>query len=150
MVAQQDSPSERMLSVRLGAQAPLVDSCSGHLILAFADKLERAAMVAKIPRHHRRLARGELEAMAARVREQGFEVIPSAHNQSITDIGYPVFDHTGSNIAELVVPFFSFSGSSHSVDVAAAQAMVRDAAGAISRSLGSVPAPGFGAGATQG
>jgi DNA-binding IclR family transcriptional regulator len=42
VVAQQDSPSERILSVRLGAEVPLVDSCSGHVLLSYADAAGQA------------------------------------------------------------------------------------------------------------
>ena len=33
IVAQQDSPTERSINVRLGAEAPLLDTCSGHVIV---------------------------------------------------------------------------------------------------------------------
>lgn len=139
VVAQQDSPSERVLSVRLGAEAPLLDSCSGHLILAYATDQERALMIARIPKHHRRPGRTDLEAITRRVRKQGFELIDSAQIAGVRDIGYPVFDHTNKLIAALVVPFFSFLDGSHPVDIAAAQDMVKTTAAAISREMGHSP-----------
>jgi DNA-binding IclR family transcriptional regulator len=139
VVAQQDAPSERVFSVRLGAEAPLLNTCSGHVLLAFADEHEREIMVGKIPRHHPRPVRRDLDRIILRVREQGCEVIPSAQVQGVTDVGYPVFDHTGGCIAALVVPFFSYIDGSHSADLKTAQLSARDAAGAISRMLGSAP-----------
>lgn len=140
VVVQQDSPSERVLSVRLGAEAPLLDSCSGHLILAYASEQERALMVARIPKHHRRPGKtADLDSIARRVRKQGFELIDSAQISGVRDIGYPVFDHTNKLIAALVVPFFSFLDGSHAVDITAAQAMVKTAAAAISREMGHYP-----------
>lgn len=136
VVAQQDSPSERILSIRLGAEVPLVDSCSGHVLLAYADTESRGAMLAKIPGYHRKPGKRELEAMVKRVSERGCEVISSAQIQGVTDIGYPVFDHTGTCIAALVVPFFFYLDGSHPVDVASAQVLVRDAAGELSAALG--------------
>jgi DNA-binding IclR family transcriptional regulator len=139
VVAQQDSPSERVLSVRLGAEAPLLDSCSGHLILTYAEEQERALMVAHIPKHHRRPGRTDLDSITRRVRKQGFELIDSAQISGVRDIGYPVFDHTNHLIAALVVPFFSFLDGSHPVDIAAAQGLVMTAAAAISREMGYSP-----------
>lgn len=139
VVAQQDSPSERVLSVRLGAEAPLLDSCSGHLILAFSDEQERKLMVEKIPKHHRRPNRSDIGAIVRRVRKQGFELIDSAQISGVRDIGYPIFDHTNQLIASLIVPFFSFLDGSHPVDIKEAQAKVREAAAAISREMGHWP-----------
>ena len=136
VVVQQDAPCERILSVRLGADVPLLDSCSGHLLLAFADAEAREAMVAKIPREHRKPGRRDLATLVARVRERGCEVIPSAQIQGVTDIGYPVFDHTGECIAALVVPFFFFIDGSHPVDLATAQQMVAETSLRISSALG--------------
>lgn len=141
VVAQQDSPSERVLSVRLGAEAPLLDSCSGHLILAYAAEQERALMVARIPNHHRRPSRADLDAIARRVRKQGYELIDSAQISGVRDIGYPVFDHTDRLLAALVVPFFSFLDGSHPVNISTAQGLVKTAAAAISREMGHSPEP---------
>lgn len=138
VVAQQDSPSERILSVRLGAEAPLLDSCSGHLILAYAAKQERASMVERIPRHHRRPTRQELDAITKRVVSQGFELMNSAQIANVHDIGYPVFDHTGHLIAAMVVPFFFYLDDSHRVDLASVQAITAEVAGLISRAMGYV------------
>jgi len=139
VVAQQDSPSERVLSVRLGAEAPLLNSCSGHLILAYADERERALMISRIPKHHRRPKPSDVDAIARRVRKQGFELIDSAQISGVRDIGYPVFDHTRQLIAALVVPFFSFLDGSHPVNITAAQDTVKTAATTISREMGYSP-----------
>jgi DNA-binding IclR family transcriptional regulator len=136
VVAQQDAPSERVFSVRLGAEAPLLNTCSGHVLLAFAEEQEREIMVGKIPRHHPRPVRRDLERIIQRVREQGCEIIPSAQVQGITDVGYPVSDHTGSCLAALVVPFFAYIDGSHAADLKAVQIAAREAASAISRLLG--------------
>ncbi len=137
VVAQQDAPSARVFSVKLGAEAPLLDSCSGHILLAYADEDERAFMVSKIPgRHRRKATSNELETISKRVRRQGFELVKSSIIHGITDIGYPVFDHTGKNTAALVVPFFSYLDGSHPVTLSDAQPMVGDTAARISAALG--------------
>lgn len=139
VVAQQDSPSERILSVRLGAEAPLIDSCSGHLILAYATRQERAAMLDRIPRHHRRPTRAEVDKVVERVLAQGYELVNSAQIGNVRDIGYPVFDHTGHLMAALVVPFISYLDESHPIDIDSAREMTANAALLISRAMGYAP-----------
>lgn len=139
VVAQQDSPSERILSVRLGAEAPLIDSCSGHLILAYATHQERAAMIDRIPRHHRRPSRAEVDKVVERVLRQGYELVNSAQIGNVRDIGYPVFDHTGHLMASLVVPFISYLDDSHPIDIDRAREMTANAALLISRAMGYAP-----------
>lgn len=139
VVAQQDSPSERIFSVRLGAEAPLIDSCSGHVILAFADDHERRTMISRIPDHHRKPSLAEAGRVARRVREQGFELVDSAQIGNIRDIGFPVFDHTQNLIAALVVPFIAYLDDSHPVNIEEATRLTGEAAALISRAMSYVP-----------
>lgn len=139
VVVQQDSPSERILSVRLGAEAPLIDSCSGHLILAYATPEERAAMIDRIPRHHRKPTRADCEKVVKRVQKQGYELIASAQIGNVRDIGYPVFDHAGQLMAALVVPFISYLDDSHPIDIDKAREMTAQTALLISRAMGYSP-----------
>ena len=60
VVVQQDAPSERVMTVRLGAEAPLVNTCSGHVLLAFASPQQRAMMIGEIPRGQRKPTKKEL------------------------------------------------------------------------------------------
>lgn len=139
VVVQQDSPSERILSVRLGAEAPLIDSCSGHVILAFSTEQERRTMIGRIPAHHRKPSIAEANRVAKQVREQGFERVHSAQIGNVLDIGFPIFDHTGTLIAALVVPFISYLDDSHLVDIEEATRLTALAAEQISRGMSHVP-----------
>ena len=136
VVAQYDSPSERILSVRLGAEAPLIDSCSGHLILAYSTEQERAMMIKRIPKHHRKPSRSEISTVVKRIQDQGFELKESEQIGNVKDIGYPVFAHTGHLIAASIAPFIPYLDESHKVDVQRAQQMVMDAAQRISEAMG--------------
>ena len=138
VVAQQDGPSERVLSVRLGAQAPLIDTCSGHILLAFASDHNRPMMVAEIPRSNRKPRQGEVRRLVDRVRNQGYEAMPSAQIQGVRDIGYPVFDHSGEIAAALVVPFMAYLDDSHPVPYEEAGPHIASSASAISQMLGSL------------
>ena len=136
VVVQQDPPSERILQVRLGAEAPLIDTCSGHILLAFSSDEDRAAMVREIPEFEPKATPPELAVLVARVREQGQEIIPSSQVQGVTDIGFPVFDHTGIIAAALVVPFLAYLDDSHPISFEAVQMETGQSAAAISQALG--------------
>jgi DNA-binding IclR family transcriptional regulator len=136
VVVQQNAPSARVLSVRLGAEAPLSDSCSGHILLAFAEDVERDEMLEAIPSSHRKPSSQALKKIVERIRADGFECIPSAQIQGVQDIGYPVFDHAGRVAAALVVPFLAFLDGSHPVKIDAAQKAIEKTAQEITAGLG--------------
>ncbi len=136
IVVQQDSPAERILSVRLGAEASLSDSCSGHVLLAFADKEEREEMLDSIPDYHRKPRQGALKKIITRIRSDGFECMASAQIQGVRDIGFPVFEHSGQLTAVLVVPFLGYLDDSHPVSMKKAQPAIADIAAEISLRLG--------------
>jgi DNA-binding IclR family transcriptional regulator len=136
IVVQQDSMSARVLSVRLGAEAPLLDTCSGHVLLAFNNDADRDEMLKAIPVSHRRPTQSALKKLVGRIRDDGFECIPSAQIYGVQDIGYPVFDHSGRVAAVLVVPFLAYLDGSHPVKLEAAQEAIEETAKQISARLG--------------
>ncbi len=136
VVVQQNAPSARVLSVRLGAEAPLSDTCSGHILLAFAEDSDQGEMLAAIPESHRKPSEFALRKIVERIRSDGFECIPSAQIQGVQDIGYPVLEHTGRVAAALVVPFLAFLDGSHPVKIDAAQKAIEKTAHQITAGLG--------------
>ena len=138
VVAQYDAPTDRIFSVRLGAIAPLLDTCSGHILLAFADEDSRRSMLSKIPDPKRRPNAREIGRMVKRVRGQGNEIVASAQVQGVMDIGFPVFDHAGYIAAALVMPFLEYLDGSHPVSADRAAELTEAAAKDISTALGLV------------
>ena len=136
VVARQDAPSERILNVRLGAEAPLLDTCSGHVLLAFAGDRERATMIAQIPKSQRRPKKGELTRLVTRVTRQGYEAMKSAQIQGVQDIGFPIFDHGGEVAAALVVPFLAYLDDSHPISFDQSKHHASVSARAVSAALG--------------
>lgn len=96
-------------------------------------------MLDRIPRHHRKPTRAEVEKVVERVLRQGYELIDSAQIGNVRDIGYPVFDHTGHLMAALVVPFISYLDDSHPIAIDKAREMAAEAALLISRAMGYSP-----------
>jgi len=138
VVAQEDAPTDRILSVRLGAEAPLLDTCSGHVLLAFADDVERQRMLDKIPGSHRRPAEGEIDKLVRRVRKRGYEIVRSAQVRGVQDIGYPIFDRTGQVIAALAVPYLAYLDDDDAVSLDDVGPLTAEAAHRISAALGKV------------
>lgn len=135
VVEQQDSPSARVFSVRLGAIAPLLDTCSGHVLLAFSNEEQREQMIMRMPKQNKRI-RDDIKKIVTKVLEQKHEVIKSRQVEGIHDIGFPVFDHTENIVAVLVVPFFAYLDDSHPVKLEDAKQYLADAALDLSKSLG--------------
>lgn len=136
VIVQQDSPSERMLSVRLGAEASLSETCSGHVLLAFADDDERQEMLDSVPEYHHKPPKTMLKKIVDRIRTDGFECISSAQIQGVQDIGYPVYQQSGRVGAALVVPFLAYLDESHPVKFEVAQEIIAKTAADISSRLG--------------
>jgi len=135
VIAQQDPSSERIFSVRLGASAPLVNSCSGHILLTFANEETRVRMLAELPARERP-RKSDLRQLVGKVRKQGFERVASQQIHGVEDIGFPVFDYTGAIVAALVMPFVSYLDGSHPVAIDQAVLRVKAAAETISSNLG--------------
>lgn len=140
IVAQQDSPTERCLNVRLGTEAPLIDTCSGHVLLAYADAQERKAMLAERPEHSRkRIRKAMLDSVLEEVLSRGYELVNSGQVHGVKDIGFPIFDWTGKVIAALVIPYLTHVDGSNQVSIDTATQYLSDAAGEISELLGFRP-----------
>ena len=143
IVVQQDSPSDRCLNVRLGAEAPLTDTCSGHVLLAFTDAEERRSMLAEQPaRFKKRIKTAQLDGVLATVLSRGYELVDSGQVQGVKDIGFPVFDGAGNVGAVLVIPFVTHVDDSDPTGIDAAIQHLSDAAGQISELLGFRPERG--------
>jgi DNA-binding IclR family transcriptional regulator len=107
VVAQVQGPNNWGMSVRLGATINLVDTGSGHALLAFQSDARRAEMLAEhvvlegeVGMPARKLAR-----LLARVRAQGWWQGESQQAQGVTDISLPILGPRGDAIAVLTCPF---------------------------------------------
>ena len=138
VVAQQDAPTARIFTVRLGAEAPLLDTCSGHVLLAFADAERRESMLGQIPKHHRQPKRGELKKLTDRIQKAGCETIKSGQVHGVEDIGFPILDRSEECVGALVIPYIGFLDGSNALSKKEAVDHARSAAEEISKSLGRV------------
>ena len=107
VVAQANSPGNWGLSIRLGARVGLIDTGSGHVLLAFQTDQRRAEMLAahqavdgEVP-----LSQDELEATLQQVRTLGRWQGDSLQASGVVDISIPVLGPYGEALAVLTCPF---------------------------------------------
>lgn len=107
IVAQVASPNQWSLQLRLGARVSLLDTGSGHALLAWQSDEQRAAML----REHEALegeapiGEAELARAIQRVRRQGWWQGASRQTQGVDDISVPVLGPGDVSIAVLTCPF---------------------------------------------
>jgi len=103
VVAQVDGPGYWNVSVRVGSRISLLHTGSGHIFLAFASAEERRLML-EAQEGAPSMPQG-LERRLDEIREQGFEMMPSAQVPSVSNLSVPIFGPLGSVIAVLTCPF---------------------------------------------
>ena len=103
VIAQVDGPGYWNVSIRVGSRINLLNTGSGHVFLAFASLEERRLML-EAQEGAPPMPRG-LEARLEEVREQGYEMMPSAQVPSVSNLSVPIFGPLGSVIAVLTCPF---------------------------------------------
>lgn len=107
IVAQVNSPVNWGLSVRLGSRVSLVDTGSGHVLLAFQSEARRAEMLAahEVMDGEVRFSARSLAATLRGVRERGHWQGESLQTFGVTDISMPIMGPDGHALAVLTCPF---------------------------------------------
>ncbi|MBN8806804.1 MAG: IclR family transcriptional regulator [Sphingomonas sp.] len=100
IVARQESPDTAGFAVRLGTAIDLQTTCSGRVLLAFAEDDRRADLLGKsAPR--------ALTDQLAAIRAQGYATSPSARMAGVSDLSCPIFGFDGHVVAALTIPFLA-------------------------------------------
>jgi DNA-binding IclR family transcriptional regulator len=107
IVAQTNSPASWGLSIRLGSRVSLIDTGSGHVMLAFQSDVRRAEMLAEhqVLDGESPVPAGDLAATIERVRAAGHWCGDSQQAWGVTDISMPIMATAGGAIAVLTCPF---------------------------------------------
>jgi len=112
IVAQADAPGNMGFSVRPGANIDLLNTASGHVILAFqSDEVRSRALGAWRLRSGRPIPAG-LYRHLEQIRRRGYEELASYQVHGIVNISYPVLNQHGEAIAAMTIPFISRIGDS--------------------------------------
>jgi DNA-binding IclR family transcriptional regulator len=142
VIARQESFADLSFSVRVGTQAPVFQSCSGNLLYAFAEESVRQAMQERVFRETGTPPdAAAIDKLATQIRRQGCLEVKSAQTVGITDIGYPIFDHSKTVAAALAIPFLEQIDVDQSADRARAHHELALAAAEISHMLGAPSSP---------
>jgi DNA-binding IclR family transcriptional regulator len=110
VVAQVDAPQTAGFALRLGARIDLLNTASGHLILAFQQAAMRERSLAEWKRRTGRPLPRDLDRHLRRIRKRGCEEMPSYQVRGVTNIAFPVLNQHGDAIAALSVPFLARIG----------------------------------------
>jgi len=107
VVAQVDSPNYWGLSIRVGSRVGLLNTGSGHVLLAFASPKERSFMI-----EERELVPGEqlpadFDRRLEEIRANGHEMMDSQQTRGVLNLSVPVVGSDGNAIAALTCPFLS-------------------------------------------
>jgi DNA-binding IclR family transcriptional regulator len=105
VITQVDAPGSAGFGLKLGAKIDLLHTASGHLILAFQPDEVRARSLAAWRRRTDRPLPADLQEHLTRIRERGYEEMPSYQVSGVVNISYPVLNQHLEAIASLSVPF---------------------------------------------
>ncbi|WP_416306008.1 IclR family transcriptional regulator [Neptunicella sp. SCSIO 80796] len=133
VVVQKDSPMDKLITIRLGASAPLLNSCSGHIFIAFSSEQRSQELLSELEDE---ITQDELDNLLSIIRGQGFERMLSKQIQGVEDIGFPIYDYNNELIACLVVPYLHYIGDLNSVNINTALREIGKTARQISYKLG--------------
>jgi len=134
IAAQINSPRGWSFSVQRGARIGLLDTASGHMLLAYADAESRQRMLAE----HRPLdgevpvtAEGLAQILAA-IRQQGYVERDSAQSFGVVDISFPVLGPDNTALATLTCPYIHRIDRHAEPDLATVRACLHEASLALS------------------
>src|ERR1700740_257037 len=112
IVAQSDAPGNMGFSVRPGANIDLLNTASGHVILAFqSDEVRARALGARRLRSGKPTPAG-LYRHLDQIRRRGYEELASYQVHGVVNISYPVLNQHGEAIAAMTTPFIAHIGDS--------------------------------------
>jgi DNA-binding IclR family transcriptional regulator len=112
VVAQFDAPGNMGFSVRLGANVDLLNTASGHVILAFQSDEVRIRTLQAWRRRSRKAIPAGLHRHLNQIRERGYEELASYQVHGVVNISYPVLNQHRETIAAMTVPFLARIGDS--------------------------------------
>jgi DNA-binding IclR family transcriptional regulator len=112
VVAQFDAPGIMGFSVRLGANIDLLNTASGHVILAFQSDEVRARALGAWQVRTAKPAPTGLQRHLNQIRRRGYEELASYQVRGVVNISYPVLNQHGEAVAAITVPFLARIGDS--------------------------------------
>jgi DNA-binding IclR family transcriptional regulator len=106
VIAHIEAPGLLGFSVRFGYRRPLVQSASGHTLLAFQSEAQRIAMLDNVRKAGIPFKEGALNRQLDQIRNDGQLEMLSPVLNAITDISSPI-GRSDAAVAALTVPYMS-------------------------------------------
>lgn len=103
VAAQVDGPGYWNVSIRVGSRISLINTGSGHILLAFAGAEERRLMLEEQDQPEKLTA--ALGERLQRVREQGFENMQSLQIAGVSNLSVPILGPMGRVLAVFTCPY---------------------------------------------
>jgi len=113
VVAQADAPGYWGVAIRVGSRIGLVNTGSGHVLLAYASETERRLMLEEHEPVAQEIVPDDLDAQLRRVRERGYQFMDSKQTLGIMNLSVPIFGPNGSVIAALTSPYVKRLDTDH-------------------------------------
>jgi DNA-binding IclR family transcriptional regulator len=141
ITAQINSPSGWSFSLHRGARVGLMDTASGHVLLAFSEatnaqrmRAEHTAVDGEVP-----ITEKKLQATLAGIRTRGYLERDSQQSFGVVDISFPVLgpDHTA--LAALTCPYIRRIDTHQGPDLQQVRELLGQAARALSFTQGLAP-----------
>jgi DNA-binding IclR family transcriptional regulator len=133
-----NSPRGWSFSVQRGARVGLLDTASGHLLLAYADaasyqrmRAEHTPLDGEVP-----ITETQLAGVLATIRKQGYVQRDSAQSFGVVDISFPILGPDNTALATLTCPYIRRIDRHVDPDMSTVRAYLQDAAAALSLTQG--------------
>ncbi len=134
VVGQVHGPNNWGMSLRLGVKVNLVDTGSGHALLAFQSPARRTEMLGEheVLEGEVLLPEAELERLLVIVRDRGYWQGDSQQCHGVVDISMPILGPQGDAMAVLTCPFIRRIDRHVGASVDEARALLQAAAEQLS------------------
>jgi DNA-binding IclR family transcriptional regulator len=141
ITAQINSPSGWSFSLHRGARVGLMDTASGHVLLAFSEatnaqrmRAEHTAVDGEVP-----ITEKKLQATLAGIRTRGYLERDSQQSFGVVDISFPVLGPDDTALAALTCPYIRRIDTHQGPDLQQVRELLGQAARALSFTQGLAP-----------
>ncbi len=138
ITSQINSPRGWSFSLHRGARVGLLDTASGHVLLAFSDadnaarmRAEHTAVDGEVP-----ITEAKLQATLGSIRKAGFLERDSQQSYGVVDISFPILGPDHCALAALTCPYIRRIDRHVGPDLQAARELLRQAAQTLSLTQG--------------
>jgi DNA-binding IclR family transcriptional regulator len=138
VIAQQEAPDYWGISIRVGSHISLLDTGSGHVLLAFRSPEERQMMISEHMRSTDKPGLSpEFSARLDQIRDRGYEMMASLQTAGVFNLSAPVLGSDGKAIAALSIPYITLVNSPQAPDITKTIELLQAAAEKLSQLAGS-------------